>query len=183
MYHTGNQLIDPKLLYEKVQLRKGMHIADLGCGRTGQFVFSASPIVGPHGMIYAVDIMKDILEGIKKQAELEKFSNIYTVWSNVEILGKTAIPEKSLDAVFFINSLSHFDNLEGALNEANRLLKSKSRMLVVDWMDNSLSIAPKGDNLVDFTKIVDWAKENNYSVQEQFQAGKYHKGFVLYKNE
>lgn len=179
----GNQLIDPHLLFKKIGLQKNMQIADFGCGRTGQIVFPASFIVGDHGLVYAVDIMQDILENTMKRAQMEGLVNLHTVWSDIESIGKTAIPEKSLDIVFFINIMHHLIKREAALDEANRLLKNKARILVVDWVKSSLPIAPRGEKLVDFGKIIEWAKSHNFSIQEQFEAGSYHKGLILYKNE
>lgn len=181
MYHSGNELLNPQLLFEKAQLHSGMHVADLGCGRTGHIVFPAAAIIGDHGMIYAVDIMKDVLENIIKRARMENLLNIHTVWSDIEKVGKTAIPKKSLDVVFLVNILFHTDKIENMLDEAHRLLKDKSRIIVVDWIKNSLPFGPKEDKLIDFTKITTWSHNNNIVVQEEFKAGKYHKGLVLYK--
>lgn len=182
MYHSGNQLLNPQLLFEKAQLRKGMYIADFGCGRTGHIVFPAAKIIGEHGMIYAVDIMKDVLENIIKRARLHNMGNIHTVWSDLEIVGKTSIPEKSLDVIFMTNTLFHMKNRINVLEEANRLLKDKSRMIIVDWIENNLTIGPKGEKLINFNQIKNWAQANNFVVQEEFPAGNYHLGVVLYKN-
>lgn len=182
MYHSGNQLINPQLLFEKAQLRKNMYIADFGCGRTGHIAFPAAKIIGDYGMIYAVDIMKDVLENVLKRARMHNQTNIHTVWSDLEAVGKTAIPEKSLDVIFMTNALFHMKNKINVLNEANRLLKDKSRIVIVDWIENNLTIGPKGDQLVDFNQIKVWAQANNFTVQEEFPVGTYHNGIVLYKN-
>ena len=182
MYNSGNQLIDPQLLFEKAQLRKNMYIADFGCGRTGHIIFPAAKIIGEHGIIYAIDIMKDILENIIKRAHMHGMTNVHTIWSDLEMIGKTSIPEKSLDVVFMTNSLFHMKNKINVLIEASRLLKDKSRLIIVDWIENNLTIGPKGDKLVDFSQIKSWAQSNNFTVQEEFPVGTYHIGVVLYKN-
>ena len=68
-YHSGNQLINPQVLFEKAHLRPGAHVADFGCGQTGHLVFPASKIIGEKGVIYAVDILRDILAQIDKRAK------------------------------------------------------------------------------------------------------------------
>ena len=78
VYHSGNQLIDPHVLFEKIGLAPRMHIADFGSGRTGNFVFPAAKIVGEKGGIYAVDIVKESLQGLAKPAELNPTHNIHT---------------------------------------------------------------------------------------------------------
>ena len=183
VYHTGNQLIDPYLLFEKAHLQVGMHVADLGCGRTGHIVFPAAPIIGERGVLYAVDIMKDVLAVIAKRAALESLTNIQTVWSDIERVGVTAIPEKSLNVAFLVNILFHAKDITNMLNESKRLLKDKSRLLVVDWIPSSLSFSPSKDKLINFNTVKGWATENNFTIQEEFEAGKHHRGVVIYKNE
>ncbi len=180
-YHSGNELIDPYIIFDKAQLRPGMHAADFGCGKTGHILFPAAVIIGEHGVIYGVDIMKDDLAIIAKHAALERLHNIHTIWSDIERIGATAIPAGSLDLIFLINILHAIHDRTNALAEATRLLKDKSRLVLVDWKANNLPIGPKPEKLVDFTAIAAWAAENKYVVQEEFEAGKYHNGVVLYR--
>ncbi|PIT86620.1 MAG: hypothetical protein COU33_02105 [Candidatus Magasanikbacteria bacterium CG10_big_fil_rev_8_21_14_0_10_43_6] len=182
MYHSGNELLDPYILFEKGQLQPGMHAADFGCGRTGHIIFPAATVVGPQGVLFAVDILKDALHAIEKRANMEGLTNIHPVWSNVEYVGKTAIPPGSLDVVFVVNVLSHSDNRHGMLEEAKRLLKKKGRIIVADWTSQGLSIAPKGERFVDFENIKEWGRLHGFAVQAEFPVGKYHRGVALYRN-
>ena len=183
IYHSGNRLIDPHLLFAKAHLRPKMHVADFGCGRTGHLVFPAAPIVGEQGIIYAVDILKDVLDEITKRARLDGILNIHPVWSDIERLGGAAIPAKSLDLVFLVNILYHAKNLQLMLDEASRLLKNKARLLIVDWTAHALPFGPDKSAIVDFKKVKAWGQEHGFIVQEEFAAGQYHQGLVLYKHE
>ena len=182
MYHSGNELLDPYVLFEQAQLQPGMHMADFGCGRTGHIVFPAAKIIGEDGIIYAVDVLKDVLENIEKRAKMEAFVNIHTIWSNVELVGKTGIPDKTLDIVFCVNVMSQSTNHGAILEEASRLLKDKGRIAVVDWTKKGLSFSPDDSRFVKFEEIKSWARENNFGVQSDFAVGKYHHGVVLYRN-
>lgn len=176
-----SHLLDPQLLFKKAQVQAGMHIADFGCGRTGHVVFPASLIVGEHGLVYAVDILKDVLESVRKRADTQALINIHTVWSDVERVGKTAIPAKSLDVVFLVNTLSHGQQSLTALEEADRLLRQKGRIVVVDWYKPAPSLGPKEEDFIDFDVIKSWATSKNYVVQEEFEAGMFHWGIVLFR--
>jgi ubiquinone/menaquinone biosynthesis C-methylase UbiE len=57
MAHSGTVLIDPYKIFEKISLSVGQRVADLGCGRTGHFVFPAVKTVGDTGIVYAVDVV------------------------------------------------------------------------------------------------------------------------------
>ncbi|MFA6427878.1 MAG: methyltransferase domain-containing protein [Candidatus Magasanikbacteria bacterium] len=182
-YHSGNQLIDPALLFEKVHLHEGMHVADFGCGRTGHVVFPASLVVGVKGIVYAVDILKDVLENVRKRAMLEAIHNIETVWADLEKSGGIAIPHKTLDVGFFVNVLYHMNSYDTTLNEVASILRDKGRIVVVDWERRLSTIGPSEDSMVRFDDIASWTMNNNFVVQEDFKASPYHRGLVLFKAE
>jgi ubiquinone/menaquinone biosynthesis C-methylase UbiE len=183
-YHTGNEMVDPYLLFEKAHLQPGMHVADFGCGRTGHIVFPGAMILGENGAMYAVDILKDVLQIIDKRSKLNNnLINVKTVWSDLERVGATAIPEKSLDIVFVVNTLSQSNNRHAILEEAKRLLKEKSRIVVVDWFKKGLSFGPEDDRFVDFENLKKWTRMHDLAVQEEFEVGKYHRGLVLFKQD
>jgi ubiquinone/menaquinone biosynthesis C-methylase UbiE len=181
-YHSGNQMIDTELLFEKSHVQPGMHVADFGCGRTGHIVFPISPIIGEKGVVYAVDILKDALIEINKRAKLQAIHNVHTIWTNLELFNKTSIPRESVDIGFLINMLFENEKKEDVLKEINRLMKNKSRLVVVDWFKKGPSMGPNEDKFVSFDELKKWASKANFIVQEEFKAGPYHWGMVLYKN-
>ncbi len=183
MYHSGNQMIDPHTLFEKAQVQAGMHVADFGCGQTGHVVFPCAKLLGEKGIIYAVDIVQDVLEQIQKRARSNRFLNIHTVWSDIEKVGHTAIPPRSLDVAFLVNTLVQVQDRTAALDEVNRTLKDKARLLVVDWKKKGLVFGPKDEDFIDFGEVEMWAKKHTFVVQETFDMGLFHRGMVLYKHE
>lgn len=180
VYHSGNQLLDPFLLFQKAHLRRGMRLADFGCGATGHLVFPAAQIVSETGIIYAIDIMKDVLENVKKRAAMHHLPFIHPVWADVEKVGATAVPAGSLDCIFLVNILRHARAPLRMLDEAARLLGDKGRIIVVDWNVAPPFGARQGEPLVDFSRILAWAKDHHFVIQEQFEAGDYHHGIVFY---
>ncbi len=180
---SNNLLIDPGLLFQKAQLQRGMHVADFGTDRSGHLVFPAALLLGEKGIMYAVDILKSILENVKKRADLEALTNIHPIWSDLE-KGKTAIPEKSLDVVFIVNTLSFCTQPDLILAEAKRLLRDKARLVIVDWREKvNSAMGPKDDMFIDFKKIKQWAKSEGFLVQEEFPVGHYHQGVVLFRHD
>lgn len=182
-YHGGNQLVNIHETIKSSGVLPGMHVADLGCGRTGNVVFPLASIVGEHGMVYAVDILKDVLAEVNKRARLENFHNVFTVWADLEHSGGITIPEGTLDIGFLVNTLFHFPNVEACLDEAYRLLAAKSRLVVVDWASNNLPFGPKPNQLVDFARIEAWAMAKGFSVQSRFEPGQHHKAIIFYKHD
>lgn len=181
-YHSGNNLIDPQVLFEKAQLREGLHIADFGCGRTGHVVFPGAKVVGDTGIVYAVDILKDVLESIRRRAAIEAIHNVETVWGDLERPHGVVIAEKTLDIGFFVNVLFHFTEYENPLSEAARILKNKGKIIVLDWVKTIAGIGPTQNNVVDFQKIIDWGSRSGFVVQDDFDVGAYHRCMILYRN-
>lgn len=182
-YSTGTVLIDTKQLFERVQLQPGMHVADFGAGRTGHLVFPAGLVIGESGVVYAVDILKDVLENIRKRAALENYVNIQPVWADIDRPNGVAIPARSLDIIFMINVLHHAHNPAVPLGEARRLLKPKARIVVVDWIATLGNLGPSAGERLNFDAVMNWAKAANFAVQEDFAASPYHRGVILFRHD
>ncbi len=120
----GNTFLDPVKIFKQVGLAKGHKLADLGCGAVGHFVFPAVNIVGKDGMVYAVDIRKIILEGIKNRARVDGIENLETVWTNLEVPKATGITDESLDVATLFNTLFQSKKRKEILTEAIRMVKA-----------------------------------------------------------
>ncbi|MFA6105401.1 MAG: methyltransferase domain-containing protein [Patescibacteria group bacterium] len=174
MAHSGGALINPEVIFEKIHLAPGMRVADLGCGRTGHFVFSASKVVGDQGVVYAVEIIKDILESIKSRCRAEGYGNVQAIWSDVESIGKTPIPEKCLDACFMVNILFLVKDKTLVLKEAARLLQKDGYAVVVDWSKKLGPLGPTPDQMVSETDLHEAAGKAGLAFQENVVVGDYH---------
>lgn len=149
-------------------------MADLGCGGHGHFVFPMAKLVGPHGHVYAVDIQQSVLNTISRQARLEGLEQIHTVWSDVEHVGATSIPEGTLDRASYINTLFQVKQKEQALREARRLLKKGGELLVVDWAQHAALAGPSSSQRVAVPALLEAAKRAGFRAEAQYQPGKYH---------
>lgn len=182
MPHSGTALIDPYKIFERISLSKGQRVADLGCGRTGHFVFPAAKVVTDKGVVYAVDVVKNILESIKSTARSEGLDNVQTVWSDIELLGKTPIPDGSLDACFYINVLFQLKNKEGALKEAARMLKKGGYLVVVDWAKKLGMLGPSAESMVNPEAVTKLATAQNLKFIDKMFPGDYHFSLIFEKN-
>ena len=128
----NNTLLNTGLILEKIQVKEKMRVADLGCGSHCHFVFPISKIVGRYGTVYAVDILKDVLGNVQKQANVESLKNIKTVWTDLEIFGATKIESNSLDLVLLVNTLYQSKKQSEIIREAARLLKKDGELFIAD---------------------------------------------------
>ena len=73
---TGRELIDPFKVLEAAGIRADMTVADFGCGTLGHYVFPAAQMVGTHGKVYAIDILKSVLDGVNSKKKMENFISL-----------------------------------------------------------------------------------------------------------
>ncbi len=177
----GNTLIDANLIMAKAQVADKMRVADLGCGSSGHFVFPAAGLVGKKGIVYAVDILRTVLETVDKQARVENLANIKTIWSNLEIFGATKIEAGSLDVALLINTLYQSHKRAEILRESIRMLKKNGKLVVVEWKNIAAPFGPPSEERVKKELLDNAAKKLGLREESEFEAGQYHYGLIYVK--
>lgn len=173
--------MDPDLILTKAQVGPDMRVADLGCGTTGYFVFPAADRVGKNGRVYAVDILKTVLESMQRRIKSENMSNIETVWSDVEVFNATKIESGSLDVALLVNTLHLSNKRVEILREAVRLLKKDGRLVVVEWKNIALPFGPPREERVSADLLKKGGAKLGLKFEEEFFAGQFHYGLLFTK--
>ena len=177
----NNQLLNPFIILEGLEVADGKVVADLGCGGVGYFVFAASKLVGDKGMVYAVDILKPNLEGIKSRAKTEGIYNIRVIWANLEVLDGSKIHSNSVYVALFINMLFQTKKHREVLHEAFRMVKPGGVLAVIDWKSIAMPFGPPPNERIGKDRIKEVAVLGGFTQGEEFEAGKYHYGIKFYK--
>ncbi len=178
----GNVLIDPELIIKKSGISEKMKVADLGCGALGHFVFPTAKVVGKKGKVYAVDILKTILENLQKRAKQEGLDNIIEiVWTDLEVFGATKIESGSLDVAMLINTLYQSHKRVEILRESIRMLKKDGKLLVVEWENIATPLGPPAEERVKPESLISAAPKLGLKLEEEFEAGQYHYGLIFTK--
>ncbi len=180
---TGaSTLLNIYLILNKATISENMKIADLGCGGNGSFVFSSSALVGKRGKVFAVDILKTILERIKRKAKQENLENIESIWSDLETFGATKIESSSLDVTLLVNTLHQSRKRTEIIREAIRMLKKGGKIVIVEWKKVALPFGPPPEARVDNEALVKILEHLGMDIETEFQAGQYHYGIVAVKH-
>ncbi len=178
---TGKKLLNPQEILHQAGLEAGMKVADLGCGN-GYFSLTAAQIVGGHGQVYAVDIMKSCLETVKREAERHHLLNIKNVWSNIEIFGATKVPAELIDYVLVVHALYQSQQRHNFLKEAVRLLKVGGKLLIIDWKKNNSPLGPPLEQRVSIEEIKSLLTVvGSMKLISQFDPGQFHYGLIYEK--
>ncbi|MBI4121768.1 MAG: methyltransferase domain-containing protein [Parcubacteria group bacterium] len=179
----GSHLLDAQAILEKeLGMGAGMKYAALGVGSSAHFVLPAAELAGPDGRVYAIDIMKSVLANVASLAKVENIQNIIPVWSDLEIYGGAKeVADHSLDCISLINLLYMTKQDEHVFNEADRILKTQGRAVVIDWVPGESPFGPPAaertslDNVRRMAKVVQWRETHT------FTPSPYHFGVVFEK--
>ena len=171
---------DPKHNIEQFGLSDGMIVADLGAG-SGFYSIEAGRAVAPTGKVYAVDVQKDLLERLRKEAQRNHVLNIDVMSGDLEHLGGSKVRELSCDAVIASNILFMLDDKRTFLTEAKRILKTGGKLLLVDWTASFSGMGPHGNHVVYKDDALKLALGVGFTFEKEISAGAHHYGIIFRK--
>lgn len=178
---TGNELIDPFKVLEAAGIKSAMKVADFGCGTLGHYVFPAAHLVGPDGRVFAVDILKSVLNGIESRAKMEGVSNVESVWGDIERDNGVKIPDNSVDIGMLINNLFMSKQKDAMVKECVRMVKPGGKFVVIDWKPAGVNFGPDPATRVTPEEAKALAAAAGLRMEKEIEPGQYHYGFVCVK--
>ncbi len=171
---------DPRHNLEQLGMSDGAIVADLGSG-SGFYSMEAARIVAPLGKVYAVDVQKDMLEKLKREAQKVHIRNIDIVHGDLERLGGTKIRDGIVDVVIVSNVLFMLEDKKTFLQEVRRILKAKGRILLIDWSASFSLMGPHPEHVVYKDNALIMLKEAGFSFEREISAGAHHYGIIARK--
>lgn len=178
---TGTELIDPFKVLEAAGIKSGMRVADFGCGTLGHYVFPAAHQVGPSGKVFAVDILKSVLNGVESKIKMDGVANVESVWGDIERSNGVTIPDNSLDLGLLINNLFMSSQKAAMMKECVRMVKPGGTFVVVDWKPAGVNFGPDPKLKVTPEEAKALATGAGLKIEKDFEPGQYHYGFVCTK--
>lgn len=167
----------PSEIIDKFDLKPGMAVADFGCG-AGYFVLLIARKVGKSGTVLAVDVLESALDSVRSSAKLHSIFNIETIKGDLEKPMGSKIAVNSIDAVLMANILFQVKNKTVLINEAKRVLKKSGKIIIVEWIKDSLWGPPKDLRISkEETKVI--FKKEGLTLEKEFDAGGNHYGLVF----
>jgi len=117
-------LIAPRRnVLQKAGIQPGFHILDYGCG-PGSYVAAAVDMVGPAGMVYALDIHPLAVQKVERMARERGFRNVKTILSD----SQTGLAENSIDVVLLYDVFHMLPEPQTVLAELHRVLKPEGAL-------------------------------------------------------
>ena len=171
---------DPDVNVGYLELSAGARIAIFGSG-VGGHSLAACRALQNQGLIYAIDVRKDMLGKLKDEASRQGCSIIKPVHANIEEHGKTQIRDRELEAVIIPNTLFSYEDHVGILKEAARIIGPQGKVLVVDWKDSFGGMGPQEEHVIPKEKAIEFGAQAGLKATHEFDAGGHHYGLVFSK--
>jgi ubiquinone/menaquinone biosynthesis C-methylase UbiE len=115
-----------KKTIERLDLMPGMNVLDAGCG-PGRLTIPVADMVGPDGIVTAIDIQEGMLAEAQKRASKAGLTNIHFIQAG---LGDGMIEHDRFDRAVMITVLGEIPDREGALREIYGALKPGGILLI-----------------------------------------------------
>ncbi len=171
---------DPRHNIEQLGISDGAIVADFGAG-SGFYSMEAALAVAPTGKVYAVDVQRDLLERLKKEAKEHHIFNIEIIAGDLEKLGGSKLREGSCDVVIASNILFMIGDKKNFLLEASRVLKPKGRLLVIDWAASFSQIGPHSAHVFYKDDALKLCRETGFVFDREIHTGAQHYGIIFRK--
>jgi SAM-dependent methyltransferase len=116
-------------------------VVDFGAG--SGFVSRGAAQLVPQGQVFSIEINKDIVTRLTRDAADHHLTNMHVLWGDVEKTEGTHLAHDSVDMVLCFNILFLLDDKTAVLKEAMRILKTGGRIVVVDWTESFGGLGPQ----------------------------------------
>jgi len=171
------KFVDPIEILDKLDLKDDMIAADFGCGSGGWVIPLAKRL--EQGIVYAIDLQEEMLSVLEGKLKAENIQNVRKVLSNIEDKKDLKLSPLSCDLILMTNLLFQVEDRKQVFRQADRILRQKGKVLVVDW--NKDAILSPDQKSVSQDEIKKIAKEFDFELKKEFSAGNYHYALVFEK--
>jgi uncharacterized protein (TIGR01244 family) len=110
-------------------LKDGDIVADIGCGN-GFFTLRLAKKVGPHGVVFAVDVQQGMLDQLNKRQKELNISNVYPILGQFE---DPVLPPGKIDWILLVDAYHEFSNPKPMLARMKECLAPGGRVALVEY--------------------------------------------------
>ena len=175
----ATKFLNPAEVVAQTGLMMGQVVADLGCGN-GFYVLPAAQMIGPTGVVWAVDVQTAKLAATVSIANQFGYRNVKVVQAN---LGKPLldIPMNSCDLVIVGNILHEIQAPEQLIKNIYRVLKSQGRAVLVEWKRTATPFGPPLERRLDQQKLEIMMQMAGFRKDKDLLADGYHYAVLFEK--
>jgi ubiquinone/menaquinone biosynthesis C-methylase UbiE len=128
----------PDEVLRALAVRPGDAVADVGAG-PGYFTLRLARAVGPHGHVYAVDAVPEMIGVLRERIQRAGLGNVTTL---VARDGDTGLQPASYDLVLIVDTFHHFPDGAAYLARLGASLKPEGRIANIDFHARETPVGP-----------------------------------------
>jgi len=174
------RFVDPAAVTTHMHLREGDIVADFGAG-SGYFATALTTAVGESGLVYAVEVQKNLVEKIGDLARSKGLGQLQIIWGDIEEIGGTKIGTEALDAAIMVNTFFQCEDKNAALAEVWRALRSGGKFFIIDWSESFGGLGPQPNEVVSEPEATALCESFGFVLERTFPAGGHHYGIACRK--
>ncbi|MCE9519307.1 MAG: class I SAM-dependent methyltransferase [Verrucomicrobia bacterium] len=164
MRHDREQEEAGVLMRQKLDLKPGMVICDMGCGN-GYHTFPMAKAVAPDGKVYGVEIQEPYLKMLDEGAKKNGVTNF------IPVLGLTydpKLPEGVMDLILLVDVYHEFDHPAEMLAAMRRALKPDGVLVFVEFRAEDASVPIKPEHKMSKAQLTKELTGNGFKLVKQF---------------
>ncbi len=165
--------LKPEVALQHADIKAGQTIADLGAG-SGYLTIPAAIRAGSQGLVYAVDILKNELAGIRSQAKLYGLPNVVTVWADLEVPRATGIADNSCDVVLIFKVLCQQKRRDVILEEARRIAKRGGIIMIAEWCEQRLGFGEGAQKIISKPELMTLTDKIGLEQAQEYKLDDFH---------
>jgi ubiquinone/menaquinone biosynthesis C-methylase UbiE len=152
------------LMRQKLELKPGMVICDMGCGN-GYHTFPMAQAVAPDGKVYGVEIQEPYLKMLDEGAKKNGVTNF------IPVLGLTydpKLPEGAMDLILMVDVYHEFDHPAEMLAAMRKALKPDGMLVFVEFRAEDASVPIKPEHKMSKAQLTKELTGNGFKLVKQF---------------
>ena len=166
-------------IIEKLELKPGMVVADLGAG-PGVISLPMAKAVAPNGKVYAVDIDQAFIDHINMRAKEQHVPNLTAVLGQFSDPG---LPARDVDVALFHDVLHHIKDRATYLKNTARYVKPSGKIAIVELDPKTGSHRNEPDLVVTKDQAKAWLADAGFKPVQEFDGLTENKWFVVYARQ
>jgi len=175
---TNDRFVVPEVVASHFHLLEGDTVADFGAGG-GYFIPTLAAAVGTSGLVYAVEVQKNLAEAIGELIRQKHLENVQIIWGDLEERDGTKIKTDSLDVGILVNTFFQLTDKPAAIAEITRTLRPGGRLFIIDWSESFGGLGPQPGDVVTERDVRALFETAGYTYEMSFPAGSHHYGLLL----
>ncbi|MBC8168045.1 MAG: class I SAM-dependent methyltransferase [Bryobacteraceae bacterium] len=155
----------PETALDKIGIRKGMTVADVGAG-SGYFTIRLAKRVGSEGKVFAVDVQPEMLAILRTRTAKAKLTNVET------ILGTEADPKlakNSVDLILLVDVYHEFSQPQKMLAKLKNALKNDGRLILLEYRKEDPHIPIRADHKMSVDEARQELETEGYKLEKALE--------------